>query len=248
MKRSVAGPTCVSLLGASLLIAVLSVTAIPAPAADNPDQVAAYSFDQGAGAILTDDSGHGKAGAITNGVWTTGRYGTALSFDGTAFVNIGDFASVTTPYTIEFWVAISALPTSGFYKLFGQGGCCALLPAVLLDSSGLTVQMSPERFVEGARTFTAADLNRWYHVAAVVDSTAAVSNWKVYVDGVDITSRWGSDTGAVSTFGEATSIGGNDAYTGFTNFQGQIDELRIYNVALTAAQIQADMVTPIGVP
>ena len=39
-------------------------------------------------------------------------------------------------------------------------------------------------------------------------------------------------------------IGGNSPYGEY--FQGQIDEVRIYGKALTQAQIQADMNTPVG--
>ena len=41
-------------------------------------------------------------------------------------------------------------------------------------------------------------------------------------------------------------IGGDSIYGQY--FQGMIDEVRVYNVALTAAQIQSDMNTPIGCP
>ena len=68
---------CGPILANILLTATLFWTLVPAEAANDPDLVAAYSFDQGSGAILSDDSGNGKTGAITNGVWSAGKYGTA---------------------------------------------------------------------------------------------------------------------------------------------------------------------------
>jgi glucose/arabinose dehydrogenase len=222
-------------------------TYVPAsalPGGNDPDLAAAYSFDQGSGSTLSDDSGNGRTGAITNGAWSAGKYGQALSLDGTAFANIGDFSSVAVPYTIEFWFSMSSLPTGGFYKLFGQGGCCALMPSILLGDR-LLLQTGPTRFVYGSTTFTAASLNQWHHAAFVIDSLSSLANWKVYIDGANVTGRMGFDIGPSSAFGNATTIGGNDLYTSFKNFKGLIDELRIYRTARSQAQIQADMVTPI---
>ena len=50
----------------------------------NPNLVAAYSFDEGAGTSVADLSGHANTGTIANGAWTTaGKFGKALVFNGT---------------------------------------------------------------------------------------------------------------------------------------------------------------------
>ena len=53
-------------------------------------------------------------------------------------------------------------------------------------------------------------------------------------------------TGAIATSTNPLSIGSDSLYGQY--FQGLIDEVRVYNTALTAAQIQTDMNTPIGAP
>ena len=51
---------------------------------DAPGLVAAYGFDEGSGTTVTDASGNGNNGTITNATWaTTGKYGKALQFNGT---------------------------------------------------------------------------------------------------------------------------------------------------------------------
>src|SRR5207247_5721981 len=45
--------------------------------------VVAYSFDEGAGTTATDYSGNSNTGTLFNASWTTGRYGNALSLNGT---------------------------------------------------------------------------------------------------------------------------------------------------------------------
>jgi hypothetical protein len=52
-----------------------------------PAIVAAYSFDQGSGAILTDSSGSGNNGILSNASWSaSGKYGSALQFTGARMV------------------------------------------------------------------------------------------------------------------------------------------------------------------
>ncbi len=75
--------------------------------------VAQWSFDDGSGTTAQDDSGNGHAGAISNTTWsTTGKYGGALTFNGTnSWVAVADAASLdlTTGMTIEAWVNPTSL-------------------------------------------------------------------------------------------------------------------------------------------
>ena len=70
--------------------------------------VAAYAFDEGSGTTVTDVSGNGNNGTITNATWSTsGKYGDALSFNGTsALVTISNSASLqlSSGMTLEAWV------------------------------------------------------------------------------------------------------------------------------------------------
>src|SRR5947209_16951018 len=78
-----------------------------------PSLVAAFSFDQGSGSVLSDLSGNGNNGTITNAVWRSGKYGTALQFNGSAnsYVTIPSAASLqlTKGMTLEAWVDPSTL-------------------------------------------------------------------------------------------------------------------------------------------
>src|SRR5262249_5787304 len=69
--------------------------------------VAEYSFDQGSGTTVNDISGNNHNGTINNATWTTsGRYGGALSFNGTsASVDLGALGTFyNTAFTLEAWV------------------------------------------------------------------------------------------------------------------------------------------------
>src|SRR4030067_2841128 len=78
---------------------------------------------------------------------------------------------------------------------------------------------------------TSLPLNTWTHLAATYDG----GTMRLYVDGVEVASR--AQTGLIQTSTNPLQIGGDSIYGQY--FQGMIDEIRVYNVALTAAHIQA---------
>src|SRR4051812_48599672 len=77
-------------LAAACALAALAVASPAWSSGPAPGLVAAYSFDQGSGGVLDDASGNGHAGTINGATWTSGRYGGALSFNGSnASVDLG---------------------------------------------------------------------------------------------------------------------------------------------------------------
>ena len=80
--------------------------------------------------------------------------------------------------------------------------------------------------------------NVWTHLAATYDGTTL----RLFVNGTQVASR--PQTGTIATSTGALTIGGDALYGQY--FPGTIDEVRVYSVALSQAQIQTDMKTPIG--
>jgi hydrogenase maturation factor HypE len=100
----------------------------------------------------------------------------------------------------------------------------------------------PEAFVHttsdvGLAGTSAVPLSAWTHLAWTYDGTTL----RMFVNGVQVSSR--AVSGAVAATAGALRIGGNSIWGEY--FRGQIDEVRIYNRPLTAAEIQTDMSTPI---
>src|SRR5262249_16001860 len=84
-------------------------------------------------------------------------------------------------------------------------------------------------------------LNAWSHLAATYNG----STLSLYVNGTLVASQ--AFTGSIITSSGALRIGGNGVWGEY--FTGQIDEVRIYNRALTQAEIQIDMQKPVkGTP
>ena len=202
--------------------------------------VASYGFDEGSGTTVTDSSGSGNGGTVSGATWAIGKFGTALSFDGVNdIVNVADSASLdlTTGMTLEAWVLPRALGSAwrtvvlkeqtgnyayGLYANTGTGRPSANVVSGVTDHD--------------LRGPAALPLDTWVHVAATYDA----ANLRLYVNGTLAASE--AATGSISTSTGALRIGGNNLWPEF--FQGRIDEVRIYNRALTQSQIQSDMASP----
>ena len=204
--------------------------------------------------MVNDASGNGITGNIIGATWTTGgRNGNALSFNGSSsYVDLGNpsLVQITGSMTLSAWVKATANPAND-----GQ------IVAKSNDASGWQLKTSPDT---GPQTFgvavssgsgrvqrystTVRSLNAWYYVAGVYN--AAARTLDIYVNGV---LNNGILTGSIPTsqvnapvnayIGKRTSL-----YGGGYCFNGIVDDVRIYKRALSQAEIQADMNTPVGSP
>ena len=207
--------------------------------------VASYGFNEGSGVSVADSSRTDNVGTISGATWVTGgMFGGALSFNGAnSFVTIPDSASLhlTNGMTIEAW--IKPATEEGFttvvlkessndlnYGLYGSDGTGNPPSAYVNPSTSST---------KGARGVSALALNTWSHLAATYDG----SSLNLYVNGVLVGSQ--NVPGVLETSTGALRIGGNSIWGEY--FNGLIDELRIYNRALNAGEIQYDMSAGVSV-
>jgi chitodextrinase len=225
-----------NLSGYSGIAETTTGTAPPAPTG----LVGAWAFGEGSGTTTADASGNGSAGTITGASWTTqGRNGNALSFNGTnSVVRVASSASLNlgSAMTLSAWIRPTA-SQSGWRTIVQRQA-----EAYFLDASG----DAPGRPTGGGTLGggvhytngpTANPVNAWTHVALTYDG----SMLRLYVGGTQAATR--AATGAIQTSTNPLWIGGNSPYGEY--FQGLIDEVRVYNRALTQAEIQTDMNTPI---
>ena len=181
---------------------------------------ASWAMDEGNEGYIYDSSGNNSTGTISGATWTTsGKYGSALSFDGNDYVNLGSPASLALANTtIEAWIKPSSV--AGYYLIYGLSN----LPKLYIDLNGRLV------LYDATAANTVLTPNVWTHVVATSDGT----NVRYYINGVPDGTvahvSWSATPSQVK-------IGRDPAGT-TQNFLGLIDEVRIYNRALSAAEIQ----------
>jgi PKD repeat protein len=208
-----------------------------APASSSQGLVAAFGFEETSGRTLYDASGNGNHGTLSGARRVTGKpFGRAVRFDGADdFVTIPDSNSLdlASGVTLQAWVYPTASMTgwrtvlvkerSGtpVYSLYANGD--GQRPATIVETGGA------ERVLSAGG---ALPVKQWTHLASTYDG----ANQKLYVNGVLVGSR--PQTGTISLSGGALRIAGNSVWGEY--FAGFIDEVRVYNRALSQAEIAAD--------
>jgi hypothetical protein len=202
---------------------------------------AAYAMDEGSGTSLPDRSGNNNTGTLINGpTWTTGKNGGALQFDGSndrVRVNDSTSLDLTTAATFEAWVYPTVSPV-GWRTIMQKEADAYFFSASSFSgnrpAAGGTLNGACCPQVAGTSTLP---VNTWTHVAATYEG----AQLRLYVNGAQVASA--PANGSFEVNGNPLWIGGNAVYG--EHFQGKLDDLRIYNRALTPAEIQQDMLTAV---
>ncbi len=185
-----------------------------------------WKFDEGSGTTAYDASGHGNNGTLTNGpTYTAGKVGGyALSFNGVNnYIDINK-STIYANHSEIFWIyLLSYKDNGGIIDLPGGN-----------TSNSIYFAYTGAEFCELADTWTCMNagfnigLNAWHFVVRTYDGT----NYKYYFDGQFIKNNTKSTGSArINRLGMQTI---NNSY-----INGYLDDTRIYNRALSAAEIQA---------
>lgn len=204
------------------------------------DYVARWKFDENAGTSAADDSGNGNTGALTNapGWVAPGQIGVShLSFNGGAsqYVAVPHAASlaIAGPITMAAWAMWNGLTIGSFAYILGkanQSGHEQFMMRFIGGSLRVGCWNGADHGVNYA--LPGGFLNVWHHIAGRYDGT----NWKAYVDGVEVASN-ADAVGALGGTSGALHLGGGNAGGAGRFFSGELDDIRIYSRALDATEI-----------
>lgn len=214
----------------------LNTTTSPAEGAPGGGRglVGYWSFDERKGDTTKDSSQYGNVARIVGAKWSDGAFGSALEFNGVSdFVNMGIPGSGVSDkaVSVEAWVQptgnnananlVFAGPESLGFGIWIQGG---KFFAGLWNSTG--TQYS-------AISASSPTPGRWYHVAMTCDFDAD-KVIRFYINGV-LDSTCAATGTAVNAGHKTIDIGGRTPNAWY--FNGIIDEVKIYNRALTEEEI-----------
>ncbi|MBI4010537.1 MAG: LamG domain-containing protein [Candidatus Aenigmarchaeota archaeon] len=230
--------------GTSVIVnikATLDGNSVPIAVVPNIQGLVGYwSFNEGSGTTADDNSDNNNIGTLSPSCpncpsWATGKFSTALQFDGVDdYVDVGTDVSLSPAdaITLEAWVKRSAtgiVSAAIFEKHYNTEYILAFKSATgeklefYSGSGGVSVLSST----------SVTDTTSWHHVVATYDSTALGKPVKIYLDGkLDNSGSGTSQLGITTT---NLSIGGQAG----DRFAGALDEVRIYNRALSPEEISS---------
>jgi concanavalin A-like lectin/glucanase superfamily protein/chitobiase/beta-hexosaminidase-like protein/parallel beta helix pectate lyase-like protein/uncharacterized protein DUF6298/collagenase-like protein with putative collagen-binding domain/uncharacterized protein DUF1565 len=218
-----------------VIVQTIAPPTIPPIDGVSPGLVAHWKFDEGMGTSASDASGNGNTATLVNGPsWSTGTVGKALYFDGVddnLVVATSSSLNLSGSFTLSAWVNPASMSTDfrsilvknyTYYLYASVAGYCGSgnpLGGFSGGSDHNTVcQASP------------LPVNTWTYLALTYDGATLT----LYRNGAAVAGA--AVSGAPSSTTETLQIGASQ-YGEY--FQGRIDEVRIYNKALTATEIQA---------
>jgi hypothetical protein len=204
---------------------------------DSQSVAGLWLLDEGTGTIAQDSSGHGYDADLKGSpTWVAGRFGHGLEFSGSNYLEVRNSAQnlhfgATAPFSITAWVK-----NQGGGTVMGKFNGGVIGAYIFQVGAGGTVsfhrEVAPWAF-SGAK---AVPNNDFGHVAVTYDGAVM----KIYVNGEFDAQQ---DRGAQNTDTVTPVLIGARMTSGAPSefFHGVLDEVGLFNVALTEEQIRTVM-------
>lgn len=218
----------------ALLAAALTLTcgALAVGTADAlPDQRLGYGFNEGSGTAVDDTSANNTDATASSPTWTaSGRYGSAIVFNGSSTrVRSTSTIALNSAFTLEAWVLNPS--NQSFETVMSLGSD----RDVYLSDGVLNLYTGSANY-----TFGTVATNTWQHVAVVSDGSTV----RAYVEGSQQGSAQNAALGSLTAPLQVGSWIEGSSNSDFLS--GTLDEVRVYNRALSATEIGTDRATPVS--
>lgn len=199
--------------------------------------VAFWSFDEGSGQKLVDKTGHGHDGTLVKDPkWVEGKFGGALSFDGSQYVQIaipGDFILGESNFTLSVW-AKSRVGGCMFSKTQKDGAWVMNGKSFFIGfEGGKTLGFDSHSIATIGGNQGVAD-DRWHHLAATFKK--GVNELKLYVDGKE---DWSGQLPLQADVADhEIRLGAGPAGARMSHYIGLLDEFAVYKRTLDPSEIK----------
>ena len=204
--------------------------------------------------VILDKSGNGNhgnpIGIASSTFYTQGKLGQAGRFDGTNdYVNAGTPSSLNnlSAMSISAWVNAKSFGGTSLGGIvekstgFDANGWEFYIRSTLSGTIEFNVDYDVTNLVvrTSSATFSTSNFNKWVHLVVTWDGSTTATNVHIYKDGVEQTYSTQTDGDASRVTDVARNmIIGNNVAGGSRVFDGSIDDVRIYNRALSTSEIK----------
>jgi Concanavalin A-like lectin/glucanases superfamily/Bacterial Ig domain len=194
-----------------------------------------WKFDETSGTTALDSIGTNTA-TLSSSLWVVGHAGNAASFNGTnaSSGTAGTIDFGTGNFTVSHWVKVTAF--KNFAGIFNNRSSIGTNLGFQTRTDGTSTLTALIDFGATSKSVavTTALTGTWYHIAVSVDRAGLM---KLYVNGAFVGQVSISAFSTTSiTNSDSVRIGRDQSATS-NYYNGAVDELRIYNSALSAAEI-----------
>ena len=195
-------------------------------------------FDEGEGDTADDGSGTGNDGQITKAKWVEGKMGKALEFDGTSFVEVpssDSLEALVEEMTIAAWIK-PELVGSGWQGIVTKGNDAREHLELLINSAGYihrAQQFTTGRVHKNVGAAGTLSKGEWQHLAV----TLKPGEWVTYINGEVVDTQ--TINGNMVPDGLPLVVGDERPMNRL--FQGLIDEVAVFNRALSEDEIKEIM-------
>jgi hypothetical protein len=203
----------------------------------NDGLVLYYTMDSLDGSTLLDNSGNNYHGTIYGATSTTGINGNALSFDGSnsriSNINSDGLGDISSTFSISVWTK-GTIKSGDFSYIIHRGITYSISDSVyciITNNTGYFCFPINGSYVVGATTVL-QDSNSWYFLTLTFNNGAV----KGFINGNLSVSYSNSITNTI--VGTKLTIGDSTVTNSTRKYNGLIDEVRLYNRALSAAEVK----------
>jgi regulation of enolase protein 1 (concanavalin A-like superfamily) len=194
--------------------------------------VAHWKLDEGSGTAASDSSGNGYVGTLLGGpTWIAGNDGGALELDGrddyVDFGNPGGWPAGKSPRSMTGWGRTDSIASG--YRWMAAYGSAATGQAMFIGLNGSTL-VAGGYGGDDVTVTNVWQVGEWFHVGLTYDGTTA----RAYVNGREVGTAAKNWTLVLNRAHIGRQV--NDAAE---FWDGAVDDVRIYDHVLTAAQMKA---------
>ena len=251
---------------ALVLMAALHSGFLGSAIAEPDDSLVGYwQFDEGEGNTTADSSGNGNNGTLQNGpLWVDGIDGGALEFDGEDdYVEVEDSASLDlgSKLTFSAWIKLDSFPDNNRASIIlSKYDTLDNQRSYMFFIRNTNNQISLRAVVADGTEYGKCNydsiypfqLDVFYHVAATYNNDAGDSNrWHLFVNGTEINHTVQSENSIIPKNSNAPlAIGkvfdGEHPSEPEHFFEGVIDEVTIWDRALSSSELYARYSSPVA--
>jgi hypothetical protein len=195
-----------------------------------------YKMYEGSGTTTADASGNGNTATITNATWTTGVAGEGLAFNGSSASVTGPTLNISTnSITFSGWFDSSGSQYSAAGLIFNRNGSVGN-GLDMFNGTTLGYTWGTSAATYNFNSALTLPTGTWTFAALIITPTNAT----IYMQplGGSLTSATNTYANPVETFSNAILIA-QDSSSSSRTFDGSVDEVRIYDTALSLSAITA---------